>query len=255
MEDRNKYLVDDNYKDETETDKPETTEETTEDFSNNTFKSNEEKANASEKVLSEEKSKKLERKALIAKITNTICNIVLCVLVAFLICTKLHIIGLYTVSGSSMKPTIQDGERTISTNLKQLEYGDIVYVDTTEEFYGHKLIKRLIGMPGDTLTFTKSTVSRNGVLLEEPYLKDTPDYTMFYDTCLYGEKENGVLTFTLGEDQYFVMGDNRNHSSDSRHIEIGPVSKKQILGTYVLTFGHRPDNTIEFSIEDFENME
>lgn len=253
MEDCNKYLVNNNYKDETGTEESE--EEATEELSNNTPKSNEVETTTSEEVLSEEKAKKLERRVMRIKVSNTICNIILSILVILLLCIKLNIIGLYTVSGSSMLPTITDGERTLSTGLKPLEYGDIVYVDTTEEFYGHKLIKRLIGMPGDTLTFTKSTVSRNGVLLEENYLKNTPDYTMFYDTCTYGEKENGVLTFTLGEDQYFVMGDNRNNSSDSRASEIGPVSKKQILGTYVLTFGKRSDNTIEFSIEDFEDME
>ena len=255
MEDFNKYLAGEHYTDETEEETAEFDSQAEKQLSDNIGESNEKEAINDEEVIDELKARKLERKEKIAKISNNICNVILCVLLTLLLCLKLNILGLYTVSGSSMEPTIHDGERTIAVGVKQLEYGDIVYVDTGEEFYGQKLIKRLIGMPGDTLSFTLTTVSRNGVLLEEDYLKDTPDYTMFFDTCTYGEKKDGVLTFTLGEDQYFVMGDNRNHSSDSRHPEIGPVSTKQFLGTYLLTFGQRESTKIEFSIEDFENME
>lgn len=111
------------------------------------------------------------------------------------------------VDGHSMDPTLSNGERILINLLKKPDYDDIVVVDGYTE-YGRPLVKRVIGKGGDTIDidFTAGIVYRNGEALDEPYL--TPE-----------RNDNGfsMAPFTLGEDEYFVMGDNRDNSHDSRN--------------------------------------
>lgn len=88
-----------------------------------------------------------------------------------------------------------------------------------KEYY----IKRVIGLPGEHVCIKDSTIYIDGEVLEENYGKDLVRYA--------GIAENGI---TLGEDEYFLMGDNRLESFDSRYPEIGPVSKDKIAGRAVL---------------------
>ncbi|HUD21163.1 MAG TPA: signal peptidase I [Candidatus Saccharimonadales bacterium] len=127
------------------------------------------------------------------------------------------------VSGQSMEPNFQSGEvvlvqRLSYTNNKPIERGDVVAAKFPADPKHTKLIKRVIGLPGETVTIsTDGVIYINGVALNEPYEINhgTPPYDV-------------IGTTKLGEDQYFLMGDNRPGSSDSRLW--GPVNKSDIEG-------------------------
>lgn len=123
------------------------------------------------------------------------------------------------VNGSSMYSTLKDGEimilNKLDYKLHDIERFDIVVVKTDEK----KIIKRVIGLPGETLKYEDNTLYINDKKIDEPYLKDaTEDFNI---TSLGYAK--------IPDDCYFVLGDNRDNSSDSRII--GPVKKSQITGS------------------------
>lgn len=111
--------------------------------------------------------------------------------------------GRYRVQGHSMLPTMHEGEYLIinklSYYLDEPEAGDIIVLhyprDRTREY-----IKRVIGVPGDTIDISNGEVSVNGTVLNEPYIADVPNYEG---------------SWVVPEDNFFVLGDNRNSSSDS----------------------------------------
>ena len=129
---------------------------------------------------------------------------------------------LMMVDGSSMNPTLLDGERLITTPLHgKLKRGDIVVIRRQD---GHPIIKRIIGVPGDEvhIDFERHLVYVNGELWEEPYIKD-----YMYPSSL---SEMSVLDVTVPEGSIYVLGDNRNYSSDSRHQALGTVDQRYVLG-------------------------
>ena len=141
--------------------------------------------------------------------------------VAFITLLILFVCRFIVVDGSSMNNTLYHGERLIITNLFYTpEKGDIVVTDKKNHF-GQHIIKRVIATEGDTIAIDYNTgdVYLNGRVLQENYIKEKIMAT-----------GGGVYQITLSEDQLFLMGDNRNASSDSRVQEIGPVSEKDILG-------------------------
>ena len=125
------------------------------------------------------------------------------------------------VDGHSMDPTLSNGERILINLLKKPDYDDIVVVDGYTE-YGRPLVKRVIGKGGDKLEFKNGHVYRNGNELDESYIHEPMEFSM-----------DG--SYTVPEGMVFVMGDNRNHSSDSRFI--GPVPVDHVLGRVVFQFG------------------
>ena len=125
------------------------------------------------------------------------------------------------VPTGSMISTIMIGDRLIGNRLAYLfsdpERGDIVmfpYPDNEEEIY----IKRVIGVPGDTVQVKEGVLYLNGEVFEEDYLNEPM------------KKEEDTELFTVPEGCYFMMGDNRNHSWDSRYWEHPFVEKGKILG-------------------------
>ncbi len=120
--------------------------------------------------------------------------------------------GRYRVQGHSMMPTMKEGQYLIINKLAYYldnpEQGDIIVLhyprDRTREY-----IKRVIGVPGDTIEIRDGQVRVNGVLLDEPYIADHPNYND---------------TWIVPEDNYFVLGDNRNNSSDSHSWSFLPRS-------------------------------
>ena len=116
------------------------------------------------------------------------------------------------VNGTSMHPTLKEKEIMILNKIgltKGIDRFDIVVVKTEEKH----LIKRIIAMPGETVTYSEGNLYINGKKMEDKYaLSATQDFKVY----------------KLKKDQYFVMGDNRAVSNDSRNL--GPISKKDIIG-------------------------
>ena len=123
------------------------------------------------------------------------------------------------IFGSSMTPTLQEGEIVVSIKDNTMEPGDVVAF-----YYGNKvLIKRYIAGPGSWVDIREDgTVIVNGEVLEEPYLE---------------EKAFGIcdleLPYQVPDDTYFLMGDHRGTSVDSRHSTVGCISADQIVGKIV----------------------
>ena len=146
---------------------------------------------------------------------STIYTLITVAAIAILVATLwLPVLQIY---GSSMAPTLQDGEIIFSVKTAELKQGDIIAF-----YYNNKiLVKRVIAGPGDWVNFTDEigNVSVNGILLEEPYLTEKalgdPDIEFPYQ---------------VPDGKYFVMGDHRATSVDSRHTEVGCVAEEQIVG-------------------------
>ena len=120
------------------------------------------------------------------------------------------------VDGTSMEPTYQPGARVFTIPVTTpLERGDVVLVDDGKPDYA---LKRIIGVPGERIQIWRGYVFINRKMLREPYLAK--------HTYTSPDQQTELSSFKLAEGQYFVMGDNRDCSVDSRTY--GPVQKKQI---------------------------
>jgi len=139
------------------------------------------------------------------------------------------------VDGSSMDPTFTHGDGVILSHYN-IEYArhDIVVALVENDLYATPqfYIKRLIGLPGETVTIDEGSVMINDVILDEPYLADgtVTNCSIFGETC----------TFTLSENEYFILGDNRSDSRDSR--QIGAFEESLLYG--VVNFRVTPISTI-----------
>lgn len=127
------------------------------------------------------------------------------------------------VIGTSMEPTLSNGDNLIidkiSYRIREPRRFEIIvfpYQYEKKTYY----IKRIIGLPGETVRIdTEGNIFINGELLEESYGKETI-------------KDPGLAIdeIVLGDDEYFVMGDNRNDSSDSRFVSVGNIKRENIIG-------------------------
>ena len=126
------------------------------------------------------------------------------------------------VNGDSMNVTLEDGDNLIvdklSYRFSEPERYDIIvfpYQYQEKTYY----IKRIIGMPGETVQIIDGMVYIDGEMLDESYGKEVMQYS-------------GVASdpIELGNDEYFVLGDNRNNSSDSRDPSVGNIKEDQIIG-------------------------
>lgn len=169
--------------------------------------------------------------------------------VAYLL--KTFVLTLAKVQGPSMEPTLQSADRLYVNKLFYTpEKGDVVIVesdDMNERFW----IKRVIATEGDTLyiDFSTGDVYVNDEIIDEPYIKEKTALVGAYISNLIsrGEysRENPIV---LGENEVFVMGDNRNNSRDSRFE--GPFKEEDIVGHAVFRFW--PLNTMGCKDHDFE---
>lgn len=147
----------------------------------------------------------------------------------FVLYTLFSPIKLITVSGSSMQPAYQDGDIVLVRNLtytdkeSHLSRGCIVIIKNTDGALNSFIpyIKRLVGLPGDTLYIENGRLYINETLYDEPYLKEEL------------MEDAGILStpVVLKEDEYIVLGDNRNRSTDSRAL--GVLKEENIAGVVI----------------------
>lgn len=164
--------------------------------------------------------KEEESKSIFKEIFGWVAYIGIIIALTYLIITY---VGMRTcVSGESMLPTLENGDNLIVDKLtyrfKEPERYEVIvfpykYEDNT--FF----IKRIIGLPGETIQVKEGYVYINGELLGEDYGAEVME-------------ESGIAQepITLGEDEYFVLGDNRNHSTDSRMPNVGVLKREDLVG-------------------------
>lgn len=136
------------------------------------------------------------------------------------------VVRLIGVDGSSMEPTLKHGDRLLVLNslwYDDYQYGDIVVL-RKETFMEDPIVKRIIATSGQTvdIDFDEGVVYVDGVELEEDYIND---YTYL--------EEGTEFPLTVPNGSVFVLGDNRNHSSDSRDSRLGTVDSRYVIGKAV----------------------
>lgn len=162
-----------------------------------------------------------KEKSVMRELVEWIIYILVVVAISFFIIT---FVGQRTrVQGSSMETTLSDGDNLIvdkiSYRFKDPERFDIIvfpYQYKEDTYY----IKRIIGLPGETVQVVDGYVYIDGELLEED----------IYGAEVMNESGIAAEPIELGEDEYFVLGDNRNHSADSREPSVGVLTRDQLLG-------------------------
>lgn len=128
-----------------------------------------------------------------------------------------------TCVGQAMEPTVQSGAQVLVNrfiySLASPKPGDVVVFRPNGNTNAHYYMRRVIGVPGDTVRIVEGFVYVNGELFETGTGNEQMDYP--------GVAEEEI---TLAKDEYFVLGDNRNASEDSRNADIGNVKKQDIYG-------------------------
>ena len=126
-----------------------------------------------------------------------------------------------TVVGTSMDETLSDGNvlaySLLVKEVRGIERADILAIKAEVNGERINMVKRAIGLPKDNIKILEGRVYINNNMIKEKYLNE-------------GELTHGHIDVDLGEDEYFVMGDNRDKSMDSRDPRIGIINKKDILG-------------------------
>ena len=172
-------------------------------------------------VENQEENNQRDRRGILKEVLDWVVFFVILIGLTFLINTY---VGQRTyISGPSMQPTLHDGDNLIVDKISYRftdpkRYDIIVFPYRYQEdtFY----IKRIIGLPGETVQIINGYVYINGELREDE---------------VYGAEvmeDAGIASepITLGEDEYFVLGDNRNHSSDSRDPNVGVLHRDELIG-------------------------
>jgi len=125
------------------------------------------------------------------------------------------------VVGQAMSDTLENGDEVfINKVVKSPKSGDVIVFLPNGNEKSHYYIRRVIGVPGDTVQIKDGAVYINGALYNEKI-----DVAAMEDAGIAGEE------IILGEDEYFVLGDNRNNSEDSRYANIGNIKKEYIVGS------------------------
>ena len=150
-------------------------------------------------------------------LSSTIYALIIVASIAALVATL--VMPVLQISGSSMTPTFHEGEIVFSVKTRNLKQGDIIAF-----YHGNKiLVKRVIAGAGSFVNITiDGDVYVNGILLEEDYVKDK----MLGDT-------NITYPYQVPDGEWFVLGDKRETSIDSRNSEIGCISQEDIVGKIV----------------------
>lgn len=166
---------------------------------------------------------------------------------------RLFVLQPVSVDGHSMDPTLADGERLIVLKTSSIDRFDIVVAKEKEGNKTKEIVKRVVGLPGDTITYKDDTLYVNGKKTDEPYLdkykkafdddelQDIYSYNTLFQQLAessdaFTTAKDGSTEFTVKvpKDQYFLLGDDRIVSKDSR--EVGTFKKSAIVGEVKFRF-------------------
>lgn len=166
--------------------------------------------------------KKQSKKGMIIELIIYLSLMLICIFVI-----PRYVIQRTVVDGESMEDTLHSGEsllvQKITKHFSDPDRFDIIILDPEKEYETADYVKRVIGLPGETIQIVGSDILINGKKLEEHYGKDPI--------------ENAGIAATpikLADDEFFVLGDNRSVSCDSRDGSLGPIKRRQIVGKPVL---------------------
>lgn len=178
------------------------------------------------------------------KRTSWVVDVLQSIVIATFICIVIYLFIAIPnqVSGPSMMPNFHDGELLLTNKITQLfggtpfgkglgldyKRGDVI-VFLKPSPTGKDLIKRIVGMPGETVMVLNGDVYVNGNKITEEYI--SPEVRTNPGTLA----QEGIV-ITVPKDSYFVIGDNRNNSIDSRFEEYGPIKREWMKGKVVLRY-------------------
>lgn len=167
--------------------------------------------------------------------------------------SRLFIWGSVHVEGHSMDPTLADSENLIISKISPIHRFDIVVAKEEEDGQTKNIVKRVIGMPGDTIRYENDKLYINDKETDEPYLsdylslfkKDKLQATYSYNSIFqerakaapsftFDHQGNANFTITVPKGEYLLLGDDRIVSKDSR--QVGTFQKDQITGEVILRF-------------------
>lgn len=168
-----------------------------------------------------QKSRRDKIKAALGEIFIYAAIFILCLfLIPEFICCK------YTVDGKSMEATLMNEQQLIGEKISYLvknpKRNDVVVVQPYKDDKNNYYVKRVIGLPGETIKIVNGRLFINDKEIKEKYIKEP-----MMESTNYGPVE-------LKKDEYFVMGDNRNYSIDSREKNIGPIPKDRFIAKVFL---------------------
>ncbi len=187
------------------------------------------------------------------KVFNVLVAIILTVII-ILATSYIVVFSLFSrvyIDGASMYPTLNNFTNNryrefglMNTHKKQLSRGDIIIFDRSNDGSGDYLVKRVVGLPNEIIKISDGgspsvpdyidiTTGTNTFRLDESYLTDIAKTSTFAGAFATYSPLN------LSDDEYFLMGDNRANSQDSRMI--GPVNKQQITGKLLVLYGYAED--------------
>ena len=170
--------------------------------------------------------KKVEVTDKTKSIINWTITIVVCLVIAKLFTT--YIVRSVEVDGYSMSTTLSDGDKALTDALfykfDDIERFDIVIIKKESgNLKNQELVKRVIALPGETIEYKNGVLYINDEVVEEEFIQEEVK-----------ELTGNIYKRTLKDDEYYVLGDNRGNSSDSRYF--GTISKKEIKGRGILRF-------------------
>lgn len=167
-----------------------------------------------------------DKKETIKSIISWVLTIVICLASAKLFTT--FVVSSVEVDGTSMYSTLDDGDKALTDALffkmGKINRFDIVIIKMKDGPHADtKLVKRVIGLPGETISYEDGILYINGEVVQEDFIGEEAK-----------KATRTIRPYTLGDNEYFVLGDNRGDSSDSRRF--GAVEKREIKGRGLLRF-------------------
>lgn len=176
-------------------------------------------------------AKKTKRESFLLETVDLLRIVIIIVVLVYLI--PIFVVRPETVSGRSMLPTLEDGDRGLTNIFSPLVFGihrfDVVAVVEPES--GDQWVKRVIGLPGETVAYRGGMLYINGQIMEEPFLNDAYISETGRTRSTF---TNDMAEVKLGDNEYFLVGDNRPDSYDSRAR--GPFQRSDIIGKHFYAF-------------------